>query len=208
MAMPLLWAGTGGRKLGARVLQWTKRLKCPRGQNKLFKGEPEVCYWVQVLQDWEARTKGTGNGQEPGGDGGGEGSGRRVQWNVPDRLWQGVFSAGGPWPCGLEAGLSVCSYGVGRVCMGAQSLSHVWLFVTPGIVAAKLLHTCFFFFFPPGKNTGVDCHFLLQGTILTQELNLCLLRLRHWKAGSLSRSHVEALMGWDRTALTPEPSLR
>ena len=144
MAMPLLWAGTGGRKLGARVLQWTKRLTCPRGKNKLFKGEPEICYWAQVLQDWEARTKGTGNGQEPGGDGGGEGSGRRVQWNVPDRLWQGVFSAGGPWPCSLEAGLSVCSYGVGRVCMGAQSLSHVWLFVTPGTVAAKLLHTCFF----------------------------------------------------------------
>ena len=27
----------------------------------------------------------------------------------------------------------------------------------------------------PGKNTGVDCHFLLRGIFLTQGLNLCLL---------------------------------
>ena len=27
----------------------------------------------------------------------------------------------------------------------------------------------------PGKNTGMDCHFLLQGILLTQGLNLCLL---------------------------------
>ena len=38
----------------------------------------------------------------------------------------------------------------------------------------------------PGKNTGVGCHALLQGTFLTQELNLCLLSLLHWQAGSLS----------------------
>ena len=30
----------------------------------------------------------------------------------------------------------------------------------------------------PGKNTGVDCHFLLQGIFLTQEFNLCLLYRR------------------------------
>ena len=30
----------------------------------------------------------------------------------------------------------------------------------------------------PGKNTGVGCHFLLQG-IFTQKLNLCLLHLLH-----------------------------
>ena len=29
----------------------------------------------------------------------------------------------------------------------------------------------------PNKNTGVDCHALLQGIFLTQESNLCLLRL-------------------------------
>ena len=33
-----------------------------------------------------------------------------------------------------------------------------------------------------GKNTGVGCHFLLQGIFLTQEWNLHLL---HWQAGSL-----------------------
>ena len=30
----------------------------------------------------------------------------------------------------------------------------------------------------PGKSAGVDCHFLLQGTILTQESNPGLLRCR------------------------------
>jgi len=39
----------------------------------------------------------------------------------------------------------------------------------------------------PGKNTGVGCHFLLQGIFLTQGLNLCLL---HWHAVSLLRSHL------------------
>ena len=34
----------------------------------------------------------------------------------------------------------------------------------------------------PGKNTGADCHFLLQGIFLTQGLNLHLL---HWQVGSL-----------------------
>ena len=37
----------------------------------------------------------------------------------------------------------------------------------------------------PGKNTGVGCQFLLQGIILTQGSNSCLLRLLHWEAGSL-----------------------
>ena len=37
----------------------------------------------------------------------------------------------------------------------------------------------------PGKNTGVGCHALLQGIFLTQVLNLGLLCLLHWQAGSL-----------------------
>ena len=36
-----------------------------------------------------------------------------------------------------------------------------------------------------GKNTGMGCHFLLQGIFLTQRSNLCLLRLLHWQADSL-----------------------
>ena len=39
----------------------------------------------------------------------------------------------------------------------------------------------------PGKNTAVDCHFLLQGIFLTQGLNLCLL---HCHADSLLLSHL------------------
>ena len=38
----------------------------------------------------------------------------------------------------------------------------------------------------PGKNTGVDCHFLLQGIFLTQGLNPHLLCLPLWQADSLS----------------------
>ena len=38
-----------------------------------------------------------------------------------------------------------------------------------------------------GKNTGVGCHFLLQGIFLTQGLNPLLL---HWQVDSLSLSQV------------------
>ena len=38
----------------------------------------------------------------------------------------------------------------------------------------------------PGKNTGVGCHFLLQGIFPTQGLNPCLL---HWQVSSLPLSH-------------------
>ena len=55
----------------------------------------------------------------------------------------------------------------------AQSLSHVWLCdpmdcSPPG----SSVHGIFL-----GKNTGMGCHFLLQGIFQTQELNLCLLCL-------------------------------
>ena len=48
-----------------------------------------------------------------------------------------------------------------------QSLSHVQLFVTHELQPAGLLCP----WNSPGKNTGVCCHFLLQGIFLTQELN-------------------------------------
>ena len=35
-----------------------------------------------------------------------------------------------------------------------------------------------------GKNTGVGCHFLLQGIFPAQGSNTCLLRLLHWQEGS------------------------
>ena len=57
--------------------------------------------------------------------------------------------------------------------------SCVWLFVIPGTVVCQATWDS------PGKNTRVNCHFLLQGIFLTQGLNLCLLRFLNWQAGSL-----------------------
>ena len=37
----------------------------------------------------------------------------------------------------------------------------------------------------PGKNTGMSCHALLQGIILTQGWNLPVLCFLYWQAGSL-----------------------
>ena len=37
----------------------------------------------------------------------------------------------------------------------------------------------------PVKNTGVGCHFLLQGIFLIQGWSLCLLCLLHWQSESL-----------------------
>ena len=48
-------------------------------------------------------------------------------------------------------------------------------FVTPQTAATRLLCPWDF----PGKNTGVDCHSLLQGIFLTQGSNLHLLCLLH-----------------------------
>ena len=42
----------------------------------------------------------------------------------------------------------------------------------------------------PGKNTGVNCHFLLQGIFLTQESNLHLL---HWQVIFYQLSHWEQI---------------
>ena len=44
---------------------------------------------------------------------------------------------------------------------------------------------------PPGKNTGVGCHFL-QGIFPTQDLNLSLLCLPHWQADSLPAAPPQA----------------
>ena len=44
----------------------------------------------------------------------------------------------------------------------------------------------------PDKNTGVDCHFLLQGIFLTQGSSPRFLHFLHWQAGSLRLCHLEA----------------
>ena len=46
------------------------------------------------------------------------------------------------------------------------------------------------------KNTGVGCHFLLQGTFLTQGSNPSLLTLLHWQADSLPPNHLGIPKGW------------
>ena len=53
--------------------------------------------------------------------------------------------------------------------------------VTPWTVARQLLCPWNF----PGKNTGVGCHFPLQGIFLSQGLSLCLLCLLNWQVDSL-----------------------
>ena len=79
-----------------------------------------------------------------------------------------------------------------------QSLSHVWLFEAHGQQPTRLPWLWDF----PGNSAGVGCHFLLQGTFLTQGSNLShplpspgdlpdpgiepfSLHLLHWKADSL-----------------------
>ena len=51
----------------------------------------------------------------------------------------------------------------------------------------------------PGKNTGVGCHFLLQGIFPAQGSNPCLLR---WQADSLPLSHQGSL----HSPLWPNPN--
>ena len=47
----------------------------------------------------------------------------------------------------------------------------------------------------PGKNTGVDCHFILQGIFPTQGSNSHLFCLLHWQADSWPLSHLESHHG-------------
>ena len=70
----------------------------------------------------------------------------------------------------------------GPVYSEVKSLSHVRLFATPWTVTYQAPLSIGF----PGKNTGVSCHFLLEGIFLTQGLNPGLLCLLHGQVGFLS----------------------
>ena len=72
------------------------------------------------------------------------------------------------------------------VCVRAQSPSCVWFLEAPWTVAHRLLCPWDF----PGKKTGVDCHFLLQGIFPSQGSNSSLLWLLHWQVDSLPWSHL------------------
>ena len=67
-----------------------------------------------------------------------------------------------------------------------------------GLQPARLLLCPWHF---PGKNTGVGCHFLLQGIFPTQGSNLCLLHLLHWQVDSLPFCHLGSHDGIDRLSL-------
>ena len=78
-----------------------------------------------------------------------------------------------------------CYYSVAKLCPT--------LLRPHGLYPARLLCPWDF----PGKNTGVGCHFLLQGIFPTQGLNPHLLCLLHWQADSLPLSHPGSPF-WDR----------
>ena len=74
---------------------------------------------------------------------------------------------------------SSCRGNLPHVCVSHSIVSDsLWPW---GLWPARLLRPCN----SPGKNTGVGCHFLLQGIFPTQESNPCLLCLLHWQVGSL-----------------------
>ena len=75
------------------------------------------------------------------------------------------------------------------VCVCAQSLSRVCLFVTPWTAAHQLLYPWNF----PGKNTEVVCHFLLRGIFPTQGSYSHLL---YWQVVSLTLSHLGSHNMW------------
>ena len=74
----------------------------------------------------------------------------------------------------------------------AWMTSHVWLFATPWtLYLARLL--C-----PrdsPGKNSRVDCHFLLWGIFPIQGSNLHLSHLLYWQADSLPLCYLTGEIG-------------
>ena len=61
----------------------------------------------------------------------------------------------------------------------------------------------------PGKNTGVGCHFLLQGIFPIQGSNPCLLCPLHWQADSLSLAPPGKPFGiYRRNPILPKPIFR
>ena len=76
----------------------------------------------------------------------------------------------------LSAGLSVASMAL----LSHKYISRVWLFAIHGLQPTRLLCPWHF----PSRNTGVGCHFLLQGIFLTTSPALLAdsLLLSHWES--------------------------
>ena len=110
--------------------------------------------------------------------------------NRPDAVWVRLQSSGGglvtescvtPWTVACQAPLSMAFSrqedwsGLPSTCRRGDGSG-----VTRWTVACQAPMSMGF----PGKNTGVGCHFLLQGIFLTQGSNPHLLCLLHWQASS------------------------
>ena len=78
------------------------------------------------------------------------------------------------WGCLYKLYIYICT---------AHLLSWVWLLAASPMDCSRPASSVHGIF--PGKNTGMGCHFFLQGIFPTQGSNLHLLCLLHWQAGSL-----------------------
>ena len=88
-----------------------------------------------------------------------------------------------------------------HLCMLAESLSSIWLYVNiwTGAWQASLSVEFSRWEYRSGEkkkreNTGVGCHFLLQEIFPTQGSNPCLLGLLQWQVDSLPLCHLEILI--------------
>ena len=84
----------------------------------------------------------------------------------------------------FSSGVCVC------VCVCVQSCP---IFATPWTVAHQA--------FVSGKNTGVGCHFLLQGIFPTQGSNLQVQCLLHWETDSIRQPPGSQLSSYVRSVL-------
>ena len=76
------------------------------------------------------------------------------------------------------------------VCVCAQSCLTLCNPMPQGLELLIGARQAFLYIKFSNKHTGVGCHFLLQRIFLTQELNLHLLRLLHWKVKSSPLRHL------------------
>ena len=88
---------------------------------------------------------------------------------------------------------------VQRSCMYPLSLGPVWLFATPWTLARQAPLSMGF----PRQETGVGCHFLLQGIFLTRGSNSHLL---HWQVHSSSPSHLGIPYNGHSPVQSPTPA--
>ena len=126
----------------------------------------ELTYWKRPWC-WE-RLKAGGEGDDRGWD----------SWMASPTGWIWVWTSFRSWWWTGKPGM-LQSMGLQRVGHDwetelTESLSRIWLLQHHGLKPARRLCP----WDSLGKNTGVGCHFLLQGIFLTQGSNLGLLNCR------------------------------